>query len=341
MAERRFGRRLGWLIGVVVVLALLWLGYWFAASTAAERAIASFNGVRHNGERVECSEPTLSGFPLRLDFRCAEGTYSGPLESVTAALGGVAVSAPLYWPGSIEATLDSPLVLNAPARGIALSTSWSEGTATASAGLSGLQSAGAAFTSLSADNAGTVPGLPVKSLAADAASASISPAGGGAYAILASTRAMKLTRTDDSALPNIDADVGITALNVGSGLGTDPLRTLVNWLRAGGSIKIDRLRLAAGGAILRANGTLSVSAEGLLSGSVVLRFINLAAFADLADQIKPGSRDHAAQAIAAITALSVPVQTEDGAARQTTVSIADGLVWVGIIPVGAAPRIKL
>ncbi|HEY5082602.1 MAG TPA: DUF2125 domain-containing protein [Bauldia sp.] len=341
MAERGFGRRLGWLVGIVFILALLWLGYWYAANMFAERTIARFNGVPHNGQTVECTEPALSGFPLRLDFRCSKGTYSGPLERVTAALGGVAASAPLYWPGSVEATLDSPLVLNAPAHGIALSMTWSEGTATGSAGLNGLRSVGAAFTALSANNTGTVPGLPVKSLAADAASASISPAGGGAYTILASTRGMKLTRTDDSALPNIDADIGVTALNVGSGLGTDPVRSLIEWLRAGSSIRIDRLRIAAGGAILGANGTLSISNEGVLSGSVVLRFTNLEAFTALADQIKPGSGEHASQAMAAITALSVPVDTEDGPARQTTVSITDGLVWVGIIPVGAAPRIKL
>ena len=341
MAKRGFAGWLGLIAGAIVVLGVLWVSYWYAANTFAERAIARLNGAPHDGQKIACTDPVLSGFPLRLDFRCAQGTYAGPADQVTAALGGIAATAPLYRPGTVEATLDAPFVVNAPDHGVALTTSWSAGTATASAGFGGLNGAGAAFTTLTADNAGTLPDIPVKSLAADAASASIAQAGGGAYTILASTRGLKLTRTDDSALPAIDADVDLTALNVGGGLGTNPARRLADWLRAGGSIKVERVRIAAGGAILAADGTLNVSKGGVLSGSLVLRFTNLDAFAMLADQIKPGSRKHAAQGIAAITALSVPVQTEDGPARQTTVSITDGLLWVGIIPVGVLPKVKL
>ena len=339
MAKQRRGGALGLIVGAIVVLGFLWVGYWYAANTVAERAIAQLNGTSHNGRKIACADPTLSGFPLRLDFRCAQGTYAGPGDRVTAALGGIAATAPLYRPGIIEAKLDAPFVVNAPDHGLALTAAWSTGTATASAGLGGLTGAGAAFTSLTANNAGALPGLPLKSIAADAAGASIAPAGGGSYTILASAKGLRLMRTDDSALPVIDADANVTALNVGSALGTDPARRLADWLRAGGSIKIDRVRIAAGGAILGGDGTLNVSKAGILSGSLVLRFTNLDAFAALAEEIRPGSREHASQGIAAITALSVPVQTEDGPARQTTVSITDGLVWVGIVPVGVLPAV--
>ncbi len=340
MAKRGTARWFAVIVGAIVVIALLWLGYWYAANTFAERAIARLNGEPHDGQKIACTNPALSGFPLRLDFRCAKGSYAGPGDLVTAALGGVAATAPLYRPGTVEATLDAPFVVNAPDRGVALTASWSLGTATASAGIGGLTGAGAAFTALTADNAGNLPDLPIKSVAADAASGSIAPADGGSYTILASAKALKLTRTDGSMLPVIDADADLTALNVGSGLGTNPARKFAEWLRAGGSIKIDRVRLAAGGAVLAADGTLSASKKGVLNGSVVLRFTNLDAFVDLAEQIKPGSRKHAEQGIAAITALSVPVQTEDGPARQTTVSITDGLIWVGIVPVGVMPRLR-
>jgi hypothetical protein len=340
MARRR-GRWSGFVVGVLILLALLWAGAWYAADTYAQRTIARLNGSEHNGQRVACAEPTLSGFPLSLDLRCTQGSYSGPGQRITAGLGGIAASAPLYHPGVVEATLDAPLVLNAPAHSVALTASWARGAAMASAGLGGLTSAGASFTSLTADNSSALPVLPLKSLAADAASASIAPAGGGAYTLLVNTRKLALVRSDGGALPPIDADASLTALNVGASLGTHPTRTLIDWLRSGGSIKIDRIRIAAGGAVLGADGTLNISNKGVLSGSVVLRFTNLDAFAALAEQIRPGSREHAQQAMAAITALSVPVQTDDGPARQTTVSVTDGLVWVGIVPIGALPALRL
>jgi hypothetical protein len=335
------GKRWFTLLAAVVVLVLLWLGYWYAANTVAGRALARLNGGTHNGQRITCSDPALSGFPLRLDLNCSHGAFAGPADGVTAAIGPVAASAPLYLPGRVEATLEGPLVVNDPGRRVALTVSWSAARASASAWLGGLTGAGATFDSFKAENAGAAPGIPISAATADTASAAIQPEGGGSFGLVGSARNLTLTRNDGTALPALDADADITALDVGSGLGTNPARTLTAWLRRGGSFKIERVRLASSGAILSADGTLTVSKDGIVSGSVVLRFTNLDAFANLAEQIKPGSRAKAAQGIGAITALSVPVQTPDGPARQTTVSITNGLVWVGIVPVGVLPRVRL
>ena len=70
------------------------------------------------GGRFACAGQTLGGFPLRLDFGCARAAYGdgpqGTGERLSAALGGLQASAPLYWPGYVEATLTGPFVVNAP-----------------------------------------------------------------------------------------------------------------------------------------------------------------------------------------------------------------------------------
>ena len=91
-------------------------------TTLAENTIARLNAAPVNGKKIGCTEVVLDGFPLRLDFRCARGTYVEAGDRITAALGGVAATAPLYWPGYVEATLDAPLVVNAPELGVALTT---------------------------------------------------------------------------------------------------------------------------------------------------------------------------------------------------------------------------
>jgi hypothetical protein len=342
MAMLRGGRLVGIVAAVVVVLVALWLGYWYAAHAMAEKALARLNGGERNGHEITCADPVLSGFPLRLDLNCSHGGYSALAESVTAALGGVRATAPLYRPGTVHADIDGPLTVNDPARNVALTASWSAATATASAWISGLTGIGATFTGLKAANAGGEASLPISAVSADTAGGGIEPAGGGSYLIVGNARNMTLTRGDGSLLPALDADAKITALNVGSGLGNDPARTLEAWLRRGGSFKIDNVRLAANGAVLSANGTLSVSKNGTLSGALVLRFTNLDAFVNLAEQIKPGSRDKATTGMQVITALSVPVDTPDGPARQTTLSIINGVPVVGVVPVPIKlPRIRL
>jgi hypothetical protein len=342
MAKRRGGRTTGLLVALVVVVVALWLGYWYAAHAVAERELARLTGARANGQEITCSDAVLSGFPLRLDLSCARGGYSGPAESVTAALGSLRASAPLYLPGTVAAQIDGPLTVNDPARNVALTASWSAGSGTASAWIGGITGASATFADLKAENAGAAANLPISAVSADAANAGVKPAGGGAFTFSGAARNLKITRTEGGDLPPLDADATVTALNVGAGLGTDPARTLVAWLKRGGSFRIDNVRLAANGAVLAANGTLAVSKDGVLSGSLVLRFTNLDAFVNLIDQIKPGEHDKATTAMTAVKALSVPVDTPDGPAQQTTLSIINGIPIVGIVPLPITlPRVKL
>jgi hypothetical protein len=340
MAGRRGGRIVALVVVLAVVVVALWLGYWYAAHAMAEKALARLTGGR-DGREITCTDPVLSGFPLRLDLNCSGGGYSAAAESITAALGGVRASAPLYRPGTVQASIDGPLTVNDPTRNVALTASWSAAQAEAQAWLGGLTGAGATFTGFKAENAGAAA-LPISAASADTASAAIAPAGGGSYAITGNAHNLKLTRTDGGELPTLDADAEVTALNVGSALGSNPERTLVAWLRRGGSFRIDNVRLAAAGAVLSANGTLAVSKGGVLSGALALRFTNLDAFVNLIDQIKPGWHDKALTGVQAITALSVPVDTADGPARQTTLSIINGVPIVGVVPVPIKlPRVKL
>ncbi|MCR4283257.1 MAG: DUF2125 domain-containing protein, partial [Bauldia sp.] len=276
-------------------------------------------------------------FPLVLDVRCARVTYAAAGDRVTAALGGMAATAPLYWPGAVDAKLDAPFVVNAPAMGVALTTSWSLATANATAGVGGLKGFGASFVSLKADNTGRVPGVPVTSLAAADANASIAPASGGSYTISAAARQLRLTRTDGSTYPDLDGEARITVVDVGSSLGSDPARTLIEWLRRGGTAKIERLKIAGVGAIVTSDGTLSLSAGGLLSGSVLVRWNDISALADLIEALLPGTREKFDVPLQGLNAVSIATETSDGPLRQTALTFTDGVIWLGIFPLPIDP----
>ena len=78
----------------------------------------------------------------------------------------------------------------------------------------------------------------------------------------------------------------------------------------------------------------------ILSDPVQVRFRNVDAFARLAQSIRPGSGEQVTQALSILTAVTVPVNLPDGPARQTTLNIRNGIVAIGIIPVGTIPPLK-
>jgi hypothetical protein len=338
MARRgRRGGGFGWIVGLIVFLGLVWIGYWYAAHYAANRVLARIAAGPVHGRTIGCSGAALSGFPLRLDLHCDRGTYAEGGDRIAASLGGLHATAPLYWPGYVESAIDAPLLVNAPALGLALTTTWTSGAASVTAGLGGLRGAGASFLKLDAENADPSVHLPLKSVTADAASGSIEPAGSGNYTVMGSTQALQVVSTTHGSLPVIDGSARLTLEGVGSSLGSDPAQTLRDWLRAGGKADIERARLAIGGAILGANGTISLSRDGRINGSILLRFNSIDALAGLVETLKPGTRDKYSIAFAGLNAMSAPVQTPDGPARQTTLRLTDGLIWLGVIPLPIDP----
>lgn len=341
--RKRPGIWRGWLIAILVLVPVLWVGYWYAAQEIARAAFDRATTRTVAGGRFACTGESLGGFPLRLDFGCTRAAYGdgpeGTGERLSAALGGFRASAPLYQPGHVEATLTSPLVVNAAPLGIAVTTQWSDASTSATAGLGGLESAAATFHSLDFSSAGG-PRVPVKSVTADLAEAAVAPAGGKAYRFSASTRDLKVVGADGRALPAIDGDAKVTAKDFGSSLGTDPRAALRAWAKAGGAAHIDHLRVAAGKAIANATGDLTLAANGLVSGKLVVQLSDPQAFVALAEEIKPGAAKEADKILAVLSALTVPVDTPDGPARQTTVFIHNGLVMIGILPVGMLPPVR-
>jgi hypothetical protein len=331
--RQRRGRGWGWLVGLIVVLALLWIGYWFAAHYAAEKAIARLIAP-HGQAQITCGTTDISGFPLRLDVRCDSPAYAEG-TAVNASIGTVHASAPLYRPGSVAADIDGPLLVNAPGNGVGLTVTWTSAKATANAGLGGIDGAGATFTTFHAENTGPLPKLGIVAASAETADGGFASAGGGSYRITADASHLALTDASRT-LPPIDLTLDATANKVGD-LSFRPEPAILAWLRGTPSITLTNLRLAMAGASVTASGNLSLSSEGKLNGTLLLQYNSSEALADLIETLKPGTRDKYAPAIQALGVMSKPVTTPDGQALQTTVSFLDGIVFLTILPLPIDP----
>ena len=171
------------IVSAIAVVAVLWVGYWFVARTAALYGIGRLTQSQASGDKIACDGLNVSGFPFYLDLRCNRSAYASANQSVTAAIGGLSASAPLYRPGSVDAQLDAPFVVNIPARGLALTVNWSEANANAAAGLGGLEAFHATFAGLTAANAGGGGSIPAGGASATSASLGIGPGGGNSLAL--------------------------------------------------------------------------------------------------------------------------------------------------------------
>jgi hypothetical protein len=283
----------------------------------------------------------LRGFPLRLDLLCERAAFTGEGANANASaeLAGLNASAPLYWPGYVEATLGSPFVANLPALGLGVTTTWSAATTTTSAGPGGLSGASADFRTLDFTTNGAAL-IPVRAVKADRAAASAAPASGNAYTFTAAADQLAVVPNDGRVIPPVSGEARVTALDFGSTLGKDPKEKVLAWLRAGGSANVEKLRFVVGETSVDASGTVSVSSEGLLSGNLILRLRNPDGLADFVEAIRPGSRDQMTQVLGVLNALTAPVETPEGPARQTTLVLKNGLAMIGILPVGFIPALK-
>lgn len=95
-------------LAIVVVLAVLWSGYWFVASgTARDRLAAERASLAAQGITLACTDEAWGGYPFHFEFSCRSPilTVAGRTELRSADLLLVALA---YAPWQVAALIDGP-----------------------------------------------------------------------------------------------------------------------------------------------------------------------------------------------------------------------------------------
>ena len=343
MAVRSPRRRNGkiYMVATLVVLALLWVGYWYGAreiaSVALERMTTSA-GAR--GYTVECQDEIAGGFPLGISLSCNRVSLAAKTSGQSTIVDGFSATAPLYRPGRIESVATGPLVLGGPANAIGLTANWLKAETTLGAGLGGLSSIATYVEDLSVRPLPGHRSPPFGGLAITNGTVLIAPGSGDSYRISASALDVAFATDDGRQLPEINLEAELSALAFGDSLGLDPREALRDWLSSGAILQIDNLAVAVDTVSTRYSGTLALSPDGGISGDLKLIITGLEALPDVVDAFRPGSRDKVAQVAGVIAAFSKPVKTPAGNSREMTILIRDNIVSIGIIPIGVIPRLS-
>jgi len=101
-------------LGVVLLLALLWSGYWLMASANAKQRLAELRGeLASEGLKLACTQEHWGGYPFHLEFTCTSPILNYGSESELRAANLLLVAL-AYAPWQIAALVDGPSTITAP-----------------------------------------------------------------------------------------------------------------------------------------------------------------------------------------------------------------------------------
>ncbi len=336
-------RRFQILLVVVLALAALWTGGWFVANHLASQKIAALKAdFVARGGVIGCDAESLGGFPFKFTVNCAPASLDWPERGLSARVGGLEALALIYNPGHLLGAAQGPLSLKA-ADGLGIEANWSSLQSSLRLGTSRLKRFSAVADDLSSTIAAPAGRVLPSAVGAKHAELHLLQNGADATALDLAGTVDNLTTTIPGApaLPPLTAQLYATLPGALPELNDGRVDPLPAWLAAGGQVKLGRLGIDIGGFLAMASGDLTVAPNGVISGRVAIRVDQLDRLPDLAETIHPGSRDRVAQILGPLSAFLKPVEVDGKTWRETTLTIKNGKVQAGFIPLGRIPPIKL
>jgi len=330
------------LIGVFVVLAILWCGWWAFASATMQRGIANWLETRRAlGWQVDVRTVEKRGFPLQLHARINDLTLADPASGAAVKMDELNISSPTYWPGYVTVVL--------PQTPIALTSAELRGLVTARDAKANLRLRPGASLQLER------LGLTAAAWSLDTALSGIVGANTLDLTMIQPTSSsatydIKLEASDltpgmiPRAFLGLPADWPLT-FDVFAADMTVTFDRLWD-RRALGQIRpqprmIDLKQAHAiwGDVEILASGNVVVDQEGLATGTVSIKAENWPAILDMVENagyLPPNMRPQAEQMLTGLAQM-----TGQTTGLDLTLSLKEGRMSMGFIPLGRAPRIIL
>ena len=317
-------KRRRWPIRLIILLLVLFglysAGWFWLAARVKSEAGNAVAALAAKGANADCSNLTVSGYPLRFVVTCDALAYQDDSRNVAAASGGVVAAASLLRPLVPNAELDGPLRTSVPGM-LPLWIDWD--SLQASTHLwwplpSKVSLAAEGFNGQTdpADETDPVQLFSVGQLALDA-----SPAGQDIVLNHAFTDLEIDAHTiGGRVLPPFDGKGDMTVKN-GVALIATPPKSL-----RGQSVDIRNLELSSGEARIALSGPLSVDADGLIDATLNIKLQNPKAVAGILATAIPEQANQIQQGFAALSML--------GNEPALPLKVVKGRASLGFIPLG-------
>ena len=365
-------RRSRWLIAapliVVLVLAALWSAFWYYAAGEAETRVNAWQAQQAKAGRVfACGNQTIGGFPFRIEVNCSKASVElkDTQPPIAINLSAILVVAQVWDPTRLIAEFTGPLTAANPGEPPYVTAGWTLAQASVHGTPSTPDRASIAIDGLKLE--GKAPGNPplfdAKHAEFHARVQFGSWPNNPAIDLAVTLNAATAPAVHPFAAQPVDADI-LAVLHGMKDLAPKPLPVrLREWQTAGGRLEIQNARIAQGGTLANASGTLALTQGGRLDGVLQLAVAGLERFMPALSGAKGGAAlnlDRAAPALNAIdravpglaariapqqkalqvgllALLGKPVEIEGKRGVSIPLRFTDGAVAFGPIPIGQVP----
>jgi hypothetical protein len=329
-------------LGVVVVAALAWTGFWFHAASVARATLSGWQEREAQlGRQFSCGSQTIGGYPFRFEVRCQDAAAdltgaNPPLQIRAKQLLSVAQ---IYQPTLILAEIAAPLTVGEVGRKASLVADWT----LAQASLRGLPMR-PERVSVAVDNLKLSEPAGVETLfSAKHAElhARLDPQSPPDQLVV--DVAVRLEQaTSAAAGPLLDEAINVelsTVLHGLKDLRPKPVGELLRQLAAaGGDLQVVRARIARGTMLVDATGTLRVNLQGRLDGrlDVTIAGIDFRLLERALPQLKASAGP---VGIGLLALLGEQTTLEGRPAVSMPLRFTDGAAVLGPLPLGRSPSL--
>jgi hypothetical protein len=297
------------------------------------RADLAISELLRRGIQIDCFNRQITGYPFRIGVSCNSVTGEIVADGSRTHAGAFRSAAQFYDPGRLVAELDGPVRIE-PSGSVPLIADWALLHASIRAGLESLNE-----VSIEARDVALTDGW------APAGTAAMAKAGNAQFHARRSTAN---TESLDVAVkgrgvfpagetrPSLDLGAELTIEDIVPELRAD--LDLEQFIRTNGlSGQIERIFLApAMGGRLELQGPFSIDTKGRLSAELTIGFANIANVGEFISAHIPQAADTVGTIAAVLGAIAQQPQ-EKSQLQTILLSIEDGAVRAGMIPIGNIP----
>ena len=370
-------RRRPWLIvapvAIVIVFALAWVWLWYYAASIADASLAGWvEREAAAGRAYGCASQTISGFPFRIEARCAspvaEIKKSQPQFTVRAE--NVTFTAEVYHPTLLTGDITSPLTLAESGKPPSLVANWSRARVRVHGRPPDPEGVAFILDAPRLERAGEGGGILFEAKHADLQSRIVSgsPRDNPVIETTVHLAAATAPTLHPLVAEPIEAEVD-TVLRGFKDLSPKPWADRFREMQAaGGGLDIKFMRVARSDAIIVGEGTLTVNAHGKLDGLIHVAIVGIERIVPLlgVDRLigrsidRLAGSDNASQGLGALDRLvpglggalrdtanaslvdnlkkmGQPTEVENKPAIALPLRFSDGSIYLGMVRVGEVP----
>ncbi len=323
-------------LAVIVVFAGWSAFWWFAASTVDEASADAIRNAGNQGMAIQCGDRAVRGWPFRLTLVCDGASLETPDHRV--ASDGLRAVAQVYDPTHLIVEADSPFEYSGEAMPGTLAASWQTGHASFHLRDRAVDRASVAFSEIGLNTEALAP---LQAPKADRLEVHVR----GSEQSLDLDVALSI-RTFSAALanrdlPEADFDVAVTLTGGRYLLVGQNRRFLEAFTSETGVLKVHRALLTIGDAQVEISGRFSLSPAGILNGDPTIAIADAEALGRELAGIPGLNMEPIRPVLSAISGFGAEATIDDRPARSVGLSIRDGYVSAGLIPLGRLPPVSM